>query len=163
MMRRNKTTDITPKTDTGIARWGPSTDPFAWFLEMDPWFDDVRGPFERTWGLAEVREPALDLRDDGTEFVVTAELPGVSKDDVEVEVGPEGLEIRAEANAQREEKDRGYFLRERNYRSFHRALSLPAAVSPQGAVAKLENGVLEVRLPKQEPTPAPKTVSVKVQ
>ena len=170
MMRKSKTTDIAPMTDTGIARRDPSTDPLAWFREMDTWFDDVRRTFERSWGLApfasglaEVREPALDLRDNGAEFVVTAELPGVPKDGVEVDVAPEGLEIRAEVDAAREEEDRGYFLRERNYRSFHRALSLPAAVSREGAVAKLENGVLEVRLPKREPTPAPKTVKVKVQ
>ncbi len=170
-MRKNQTTDMTPKTETGIARPGPSSDPFAWFREMDTWFDDVRCAFERTWGLApfaaeglaEAREPALDLRDDGAEFVVTAELPGVSKDDIEIQVAPDSLEIRGEAKAQREEKDRGYFLRERNYRAFHRTLSLPAAVSPEAAAAKLENGVLEVRLPKQEPTPAPKTVKVKVQ
>lgn len=170
MVRRNKATDITPKTDTGITRWGPSTDPLAWFREMDRWFDDLRREFERSWGLdstisglGTVREPALDLRDDGAEFVVTAELPGVSKDGLEIQATPEGLEIKAETERGREEKDRGYYFRERAYRSFYRSLPLPAPVVPDKVAASLTDGILEVRLPKEEPTPAPKAVKVKVQ
>ncbi len=153
-MRKNKTTDMNPKTDTGITRWGPSMDLFAWTREMDRWFDDVRRGFEQSWGpapfasgLAEIREPAVDLRDTGAEFVVTAELPGVSKDDVEIEATPEGLEIRARTQGDREEKDADYCYRERNYRSFFRGLQLPAPIAPDKVAAMLENGVLEVKVP----------------
>lgn len=172
MMRKTKTTDIAPKTSEGLTLWGGVMDPFRVFADMDRWFDDVRREFERTWSpwtgtalAAEdgVRVPAVDVRDEGAEFVVSAELPGISKDDVEIEATPEALEIRARVRSEREEKDEKYFFRERTYRTYHRTLPLPAEVVPEKAVADLKDGVLEIRLPKKEPTPAPKAVQVKVQ
>ena len=173
-MRKNKETGMSPKASKGpIVRAGVS-DPFGWFTEMDRWFDDLRHEFGRTWivpagfssalgELGALREPAVDVKDNGTEFVVAADVPGVSKDDLDIEVTPEGVEIRAEAKAEREEKDENYFFRERNYTAFVRALPLPAQVDPEKVVAELKDGVLQIRLPKREPTPAPKTVKVKVQ
>ena len=63
----------------------------------------------------------------------------------------------------REENDETYFFRERTFRRYHRTLDLPAEVVPEKAAAQLKDGVLEVRIPKKEPTPAPKAVQVKVQ
>ena len=172
MMRKTKTADIAPKASEDLSLWGGAADPFRAFADLDRWVDDVRREFEKTWSPFSgtllgredgVRVPAVDVRDEGAEFVVTAELPGVSRDDVEVEATPESLQIRTQVRSEREEKDEKYFFRERRSRAYDRTLPFPAEVVPEKAVADLKDGVLEVRLPKKEPTPAPKAVNVKVQ
>jgi len=149
--------------------------PFAWFDDMDRWFDNFRRSFEdRFWGgpLARwtdtdlrVREPLVDLIDKGSEFVVRAELPGVAKEDVDLTVTADGIEIRAEAetNRSREEKEKNYQYRERTYQALHRVLSFPEEVKADLASATLKDGILEVRVPKKEPTPEPKPVKVPVE
>jgi len=166
MMRKEKSNRA--KEETTLAKATPS--PFAWFDEMDRWFDSFRRTFEdRFWGVPLerwdgdiVREPLVDLVDKGSEFVVRAELPGVSKDDVDVQVTPDGIEIRAEANRVREENEKNYAFRERSYQALHRILAFPQEVKADLASATLKDGVLEVRVPKKEPTPAVTPVKVPV-
>ena len=172
MMRKTKETEMAPKATDSLSLWGGAAAPFRLFKEMDRWFDDVRRDFESLWSpevgasLARfdgVRVPAVDVRDGGAEFVVAAELPGVSKEDVKIQATPDGVEIVAEVRGDREEKDSKYFFRERTYRMYRRTVPLPAEVVAEKAVAELKDGVLEIRVPKKEPTPAPKAVEVKVQ
>src|SRR2546422_9746381 len=161
MTQKNKETGIKPKASEGIVRKGVASDPFAWFQQVDRWFDDLRSEFDQVWSAwtgsagplvrdETVREPAVDVKDKGTEFVVTAELPGVSKDDVEITATSRGLEIRAAAQRQTEEKDENYVYRERNYTEFYRNVPLPAEITADKVVATLKDGTLEVRLPKAE-------------
>ncbi len=168
MMRKNKETR---QKEQGLARVTPS--PFDWFQEMDRWSDDFRRTFEdRFWGTSlsrseetgfQVREPLVDLIDKGSEFVVRAELPGVAKEDVDLTVTPDGIEISAEVNRSREEKEKNYYYQERTYQALQRALRFPAEVKADLAAANLKDGVLEVRIPKKEPTPEPKPVKVPVE
>jgi len=167
MERKSKGTE----TETNLARTTPS--PFGWFEEMDRWFDSVRRTFEdRFWGgpLARwsdfgrhVREPLVDLIDKGPEFVVRAELPGVPKENVDLTVTADGIEIRAKTERSREENEKDYFYRERAYQALERALSFPEEVKADLASATLKDGVLEVRIPKKEPTPVTKPVKVPVE
>ncbi len=170
MERKNK--EIQAKEEsTSLAR--TSVSPFAWLDDVDRWFDNFRRSFEeRFWGdpLARwsdsdlrVREPLVDLIDKGSEFVVRAELPGVAKEDVDLTVTADGIEIRAETNRTRDEKQKNYEYRERTYEALHRVLSFPEEVKPDLASATLKDGVLEVRVPKKEPTPEPKPVKVPVE
>ena len=102
MERKNKITAVAK--ETGLARTTPWN--FGWFEDMDRWFDNVRRTFEdRFWGGplarwtgsdAPVREPLVDLIDKGSEYVVRAEVPGVSKEDVDLTVTQDGIEIRAQ-------------------------------------------------------------------
>jgi len=171
MLRKNKTTDIVSRTEpAGLAPAWQS--PYGWFQEMDRWFDDVRRNF-LNWGPGSLapwteearlgaRQPLVDLIDEGREFLVRAEMPGVSKEDVDLKVTPDGIEIRAESKRDREEKEKGYYYRERSYSALQRALSFPAEVFPDLAQARLKGGLLEVRIPKKEPTPERKPVQVRV-
>jgi HSP20 family protein len=169
MMRKDKTTESAK--ETSLAKTTPS--PFAWFDEMDRWFDSFRRSFEERFGggpLARwadsdlrVREPPVDVIDQGSDFVVRAELPGVPKEDVDLTVTPDGIEIRARTDRSREEKDRDYYYKERTYQAFHRALTFPAEVKADLASATLKDGVLEVRIPKKEPTRETKPVKVPVE
>jgi len=140
--------------------------------EMDRWFEDFRSGLEdflwtpRIWRpteyLAEIRRPATDVLDTGKEIVVTAELPGIDKEDIDISVEEDCVEIKAERKLEKEEKEEGYHYRERGYKSFYRKMGLPASVIPDKAEAQLNNGVLEIKLPKAEPTEETKRHKIKV-
>jgi HSP20 family protein len=169
MERKNKTTAAAK--ETGLARTTPS--PFAWFDDVDRWFDSFRRTFEdRFWSGplarwtgsdAPVREPLVDLIDKGSEYLVRAELPGVSKEDVDLTVTPDGLEIRAQTKRSREENEKDYYYSERTYQALHRVLGFPEEVKADLASATLKDGLLEVRVPKKQPTPESKPVKVPVE
>lgn len=172
MLRRNKTTDIAPRMDeTDLTRAWRS--PRDWFEEMDRWFDDLRRTFPNggpsslaPWteeSRLGVRASLVDLIYNGREFLVRADLPGVSKDDVELNVTPDGIEIKAESKRQREEKEKGYYYRERRYSALQRTVPFPEEVLPDQAEASLKDGLLEVRIPKREPGSEKKTVKVRVE
>ena len=167
-MERKTKTNAAAK-ETSLAK---ATSPFAWFDEVDRWFDSFRRNFEdRFWGgplarvtgpEAPVREPLVDLIDKGSEFAVRAELPGVAKEDVDLTATSDGIEIRAESKRSREENEKDYFYSERTYQAFQRVLSFPEEVKADLASATLKDGILEVRIPKKEPTPEKKPVKVPV-
>lgn len=108
------------------------------------------------------RHALADVKDTGTEIVVSAELPGVSKEDLDIEVTEDGVEIRAEGRQEREETDEGFVYRERGYARWYRRLPFPAEVVPEKADAELRDGVLEVRVPKRAPSPERKARKVPV-
>ncbi len=174
MMRKTKKTELASKSgeqpsEHAIAPRSTSD----WFAEMDRWFDNLRNEFEqRFWGPIApfrgeggltAREPLVDLADDGREFVLTAELPGVNKEDLDLRVTPEGIEISAETRQEKEENAKDYHYRERSYSSFRRVLPFPEEVVPDQVEAKLTDGVLKVHLPKREPTPKREPVKVRVE
>ena len=83
-------------------------------------------------------------------YVVTAELPGLSREDVEIEIKDGVLTVSGERRADHEEKSEGYFRVERSFGRFSRSLTLPKGVEADGVAAEFEGGVLEVRIPKPE-------------
>ncbi len=94
--------------------------------------------------------PYVDVIEKGNDVIVTADLPGVEKKDIKINVRGDVLEISAERRMEREEKEKGYLRHERSYNRFYRSIRLPAAVDKSKAKATLNNGVLEITLPKIE-------------
>ncbi|MEQ9568572.1 MAG: Hsp20/alpha crystallin family protein [Longimicrobiales bacterium] len=94
--------------------------------------------------------PAVNVEETADELVLSAELPGLGHDDVELEVENNILTIRGEKSEVRREDDEGrkYHLWERSYGSFQRSFTLPRTVSADDISADFENGVLHVRMPK---------------
>jgi HSP20 family protein len=91
----------------------------------------------------------VDVKEHDDEVIVAADLPGVEKEDVSLEVlDPRTLRIAFSRRAEMEEKAEGYFVRERTYGSMDRVVRLPSDVTEEGAAATFKNGVLEVRLKK---------------
>jgi HSP20 family protein len=145
--------------------------PLSLFDESDRWLDSFRKEFESVFSgpaalsqgeTALSRAPLVDLIDEGKEFVVKAEVPEVAKEDLDVRVAPEGLEIRAEFRRERREAQSGYYYHERAYSSFERFVPFPQQVLADQADAKLKDGVLEVRVPKKVPMTAKEPVKVPV-
>jgi HSP20 family protein len=93
---------------------------------------------EETWA------PQIEVFERDGKLVVRADLPGMSKDDVKVEVRDNTLIIQGERNEERKEDREGYFITERSYGSFYRAIPLPEGANPDKARATFQNGVLEM-------------------
>jgi len=105
---------------------------------------------------------ALDIRELGDAFEVTASVPGVAPDDVEITVLGDRLRIRGERKEESEQKgEQGrWVLRERRFGAFERTVNLPTAVKPDAAAAEFKDGVLTVRLPKADEA-RPRTIPVR--
>jgi len=97
------------------------------------------------------RRPTTDITETDKAVNVRFELPGVKKEDIQLNVGPKDIEIKVEKKAERKEENRGVYLYESRSQSFYRHIPLPKEVVPDKAEAKFENGVLEVEIPKAHP------------
>ncbi len=116
--------------------------PFDQFFQ--PFFPDAMRPFQ--WAEAGFRQPILDLRDRGDHYSLTAELPGFTKDEVEVRVDSGGIELKADKAERESRGEDGSYQRSR--RSFYQYLSLPDEVATEKIEGTMKNGVLELKLPK---------------
>lgn len=106
------------------------------------------------------REPLIDIFEDENHVILTAEIPGVDKEDIKLNVTEDGIEIRAEKKEERKEETEKSRRLERTYTGFYRYIELPVEVIPEKAKATYRNGILEVRIPKTE---RKKGVQIKVQ
>jgi HSP20 family protein len=100
------------------------------------------GPTLRRW------VPAMDLIETDKDFVLKADLPGLSESDVNIELEDNVLTISGERKAEHEERQAGYYRVERSFGAFRRSLTLPEGVDPDSVKATFSNGVLEVTVPK---------------
>ncbi len=116
--------------------------------ELDRMFSSL---FGRVGEPQYIREPAIDLIDEGDHFLLVVELPGVNKEDVELYVNRDSVTIKATRKAREERKGKSYYLREIGVSSFYRTITLPEPVIPEETKASFRNGVLEVRLKKEKP------------
>ena len=145
---------------------GPASRQMEHFF--DRWFDDFRsalrwprllGPEHWAPSREIISMPAVDVYDEKNEIVIKADLPGVTRDELDVTVSESRLTIKGEKK-EREVKDEDYHRWERSYGAFTRTIDLPVPVKMDEVRATFRNGVLEVRLPKTEEA---KQKSVKVQ
>ncbi|MFP4169518.1 MAG: Hsp20/alpha crystallin family protein [Methanomassiliicoccales archaeon] len=130
--------------------WSPT----ALMEDMERMFDDFRLGMRDFWPSfvrAGPRVPAMDLRDEGDKYIIEAELPGIRKEDLEIEVTETGLKLQGEHKEEKEEEEEeGYLRKERGYVSFYREMPLPEDVNRDEIEASLNDGILEVKLPKKE-------------
>jgi HSP20 family protein len=94
--------------------------------------------------------PAMDLVETDGEYVLRADLPGLTEKDVNIEFEDNVLTISGERKAEHEERKEGYYRVERASGTFSRSLTLPEGVDPERVRASFDRGVLEVRIPKPE-------------
>jgi len=109
----------------------------------------------------EIGAPAVDVFEEKDDIVVKAELPGIEKDNIEVNLTDHHLTIKGEKKKEEEVKDERYYRSERSYGSFMRTVELPKDVHADKVKASFKNGILEVRLPKTEDAKA-KEIKVRV-
>jgi len=121
--------------------------------EMDRLFDEFFGKTSERFGL-EVGEgvwsPDVDISETDNEIIVSAELPGVKKDDIKITLQENVLTLRGEKRQEKETKDENFHRVERCYGAFQRSFTLPATVDAKSIKASYKDGVLKIRLPKVE-------------
>lgn len=100
--------------------------------------------------------PKVDIWEDKDHLVLEAELPGMTRDDFELSFENNVLTLKGERKFEKKTEEGNYYRVERSYGSFTRSFTLPQTVTPDGAAAEFNNGVLHVTLPKREETKARK-------
>jgi HSP20 family protein len=112
--------------------------------------------------LAFTKSPAVDVVEKDKEYEITAELPGLDENNVEVKYADGFLTIRGEKREEKEEKKKDYYLSERRFGTFQRSFQVPESVDPDKIVASFKNGVLTLSLPKsQEAHKQEKKIAIK--
>ncbi len=138
----------------GLTRWQPARaarwDPLDEMRQMQNQINDMfkEISFGDKWSEGGVLAPLVDVKDEGDNISVTTDLPGVNKEDVDIDVRDNMLTISAKCEMESGDSDEDYTRRERTYSMFSRTLTLPERVTSDGAKARLEDGVLKVTLPK---------------
>jgi HSP20 family protein len=128
--------------------------------EMERWFEEsFRRPFFSPWmprfrlpelGLMREFSPNVDIFEEGNEVVVKAELPGMGKDEIEVNITDDVITISGEKKHEEKIDKKDYFRLERSHGSFSRSMTLPVETQSEMAKATFRDGVLEIRIPKTE-------------
>lgn len=139
-----------PGNHNSVAAQAQSSDPVrSLYHEMNRLFDDLF-PGYRGQALDQLSRytdfPKLEISEDDAEIQISAELPGVNEDDVEITIDDQILTIRGEKRSSIEEKDKGYS--ERSYGLFERRVTLPAGTEADKASASFDKGVLTLKIPR---------------
>jgi len=133
-----------------LIRWDPARELGSLQGEMNRLFNtffDAPAPGN---GGAQRWVPAMDLVEEQDHYVLRADLPGMTEEDVNIELDDNVLTVSGERKEESETKHEGYHRIERSRGSFSRALTLPEGVDAEAISASFDNGVLEVRIPKPE-------------
>jgi HSP20 family protein len=133
-----------------IVRWEPLRELGSLQNEMNRLFNTVFDAPAGNGGTLRRWMPAMDLVETDDHFVLRADLPGLSEDDINIELEDGTLTVSGERKAEHESKNEGYYRVERAFGSFSRSLTLPQGIDPEAVSASFDRGVLEVRVPKPE-------------
>lgn len=139
-----------------LMRW----DPFTALARMDDEFDDL---VRRTFGSATFQfVPAVEMATEGTDVVITLELPGVDIEDVDIEVAERRLTISGERKDRWEDSRGKVLVREHRYGAFRRSFQLPEGVTADQVEAEADKGLLRVRVKNvTKPVEPPRKISIK--
>jgi HSP20 family protein len=150
-----RTTGLARRESTSAEPWSGS--PFSMMSrfadEMERLFDNFG--FGRSWltprGFGELGQsmwrPQIEVFERNGEFIVRADLPGMNKDNVKVDITDNALTIQGERKQEHEEKHEGFHRSERSYGSFYRTIPLPEGINADAAKASFRDGVLEISMP----------------
>jgi HSP20 family protein len=122
----------------------------------DFWGKSPRWRHEMRWRypmmpFGESRLPSVDLEDQGKDYRLTVDLPGFKKEDVDIQVTEDSVTVHAKRTTAEEEKNKNYVRRERAAQTYYRRIQLPESVRSDDSKASLNNGILEITLPKKAP------------
>ena len=127
----------------------------SFLMKPDPFSSEVSRLFNTMFAPGDARSqrwmPAMDLVEEGDHFVLKADLPGLSEEDVSIEIEDNVLTISGERHEEtRRDQRQGWHRVERTFGRFSRSLSLPEGIDPENVAASFSNGVLSITVPKPE-------------
>jgi HSP20 family protein len=128
---------------------------------FDRFFDDWFGrtAIKPETNGSSVWSPAVNVREDAANLYVEAELPGMQRKDIQIEVADNVLSIKGERRFEKKESKENYHFCESSYGSFYRSFTLPASVDADEIKAEYKDGMLSITLPKREEV-KPKKVAI---
>lgn len=164
MKDKKETKELVKKEEMPVAAATPFSFMRRFATDMERLFEDWEGfrfpslfgreffPFTRefeTVGWV----PEIEVLQQNGEFIVRADLPGMNKENVQVEINDNVLTLSGERREEKEEKHEGFYRSERRYGNFYRQIPLPEGAKTETATAEFKNGVLEITMqaPKKEP------------
>ena len=136
------------RTISGSTRWDPFEEIRKTQELLNLLFEDFM-PMKKLGG-GNVFTPAIDIKEEENKLLITTDLPGINKEDIEINLKEDMLEISAKTGKEKETEEEGYIRKEREHTHFYRAVRLPSSVKEEGSTAKIDNGVLTITLPKME-------------
>jgi HSP20 family protein len=137
----------------GLIRYTRPNELFDWSRMLDNFFDDTP-----VWNA---RVPSVDVRESEDGYLMEAELPGLTEEDVELKIEDNILTLSSRKAESKEEDKNGYLIRERRSAEFCRTFVLPKDVDRENIQAEFKNGLLAVSIPKA-PEAKPRKIDVKV-
>ena len=143
-----------------LVRWQPVRELSSLQNDMNRLFNTFFDT-PTTGGAARRWIPAMDLVETDEHFVLKADLPGLTDEDVHIDVEDRVLTVSGERKSEHEDKREGYVRVERSYGAFRRSLTLPKGVDAEAVSASFDKGVLEIRIPKPEER-KPRKVAIQV-
>lgn len=143
-----------------LVRWNPWKDMWPSKKYFSSIFDDVLYPVkdassDEMWSW----DPVVDIYDNQDRIVIKAEIPGVDKKNIAVDLNGRVLTLKGERSSDNEIKEDSYYRKERTYGKFERAFTIPMDVEPEKIKADYKDGVLSVEIPKPE-AKKPKNITV---
>jgi HSP20 family protein len=177
---RNKQSSAKKEPETGIERRAQVSpvrplSPFSLMRrfseEMDRVFGDfgfgrgLSSGFGREFGrLVDLEDsmwaPQVEAFEREGKLIIHADLPGLTKDDIDVDITEDAIKIRGERRQEKEENEEGYYRSERSYGSFYREIPLPSGVNREEANATFRNGVLEITMPAPARQPSSRRIEI---
>ena len=135
-----------------LVKFNPVRDIFSLRNRMNHIFDELFYPVNRDQAELSMGRwnPVVDVYDNDDSVVIKAELPGIEKEDIEIDVKDRVLTLKGERSSENEVKDDNYYRRERCFGKFERSFTLPADVDPDKIKADYKDGVLKIDIPKPE-------------
>lgn len=143
--------------------------PFDVMVDIDDLFNQFKMSFEDMFRyphpgslVSDNRIPTMDVVDLGDNYEINAELPGISKENINIEVTSNGIEISAKEEDVKEEEEKDWIKRERMTQSYYRCFNLPEEIKTDSVDAEMKNGILIIKLPKVEPKPKIESTKINI-
>jgi HSP20 family protein len=169
---RESDTGIAPREQVSPVR---TISPFAFMRRFNEEMDKLFGDFGLGRGLASglgrefgrladlegsMWSPQVEAFERDGKLIVRADLPGLTKDDINVDITDDAIRIRGERRQEREENKEGYYRSERSYGSFYREIPLPSGINREEANATFRHGVLEITIPAPARQPSSQRIEI---
>jgi HSP20 family protein len=133
-----------------IIRWRPLGEVNNFKREMDQMFDNFFGSGKDVDEFSSAWHPSVDIKETKDDFVLMAEVPGMSKDDIKINISENTLTIKGEKKEEQKGDDQNYHRVERRYGAFQRSFTLPTQIHGTKVKAAYKDGILTITMPKKE-------------
>lgn len=149
MVGRKDTEEIVPRTEA-VRPYSLATEFDRMFEDLDSWFWGPSLSLTPRMAADGPRVPRVNVKEEADRYVVTAEMPGVRREDLELSIRENMLEICSKESEEAKDEDSGYIYREVRRSSFHRRIGFGQDIVPEQSGAELKDGMLTVSLKKAE-------------